>query len=145
MAVNNNNFFDGPFFDGPFFDAGIVTPDYVPGGGSSPSQGYSGYETKVRTKEEVRREREDLGILPKRIIEEVAQRQAERLETDKQKHFEELNRELELRGVEWDSRYLESLNEVRERLINAEISLRLRQKLMDEEALMLLTLIAASA
>ena len=131
-----------------FQDSGFQIDDLpLVGGGSNPSQGYSGYETRRRTRSDVTRDRERFGIPDEArlVIESVAAQQAERLEQDKQKRFEELTRELELRGIEFEGRYLESLNFERERLINAEIALRIRQKMMDEEALMLLVLIAAAA
>ncbi len=121
MTVNNNNFFDGPFFDGPFFDAGIVTPDgVISGGGSSPSQGYSGHEVQKRTKEDIRRDRERFGVIPKqveKVINEVAQRQALRDEQDKQKQYDELAGELKLQNLDLEARYLEALGLQREALI----------------------------
>mgnify|MGYP001611177427 CR=1 FL=1 len=140
------NFFDGPFFDGPFFDAQTLN---IGGGGSHPSQGYGGHEVRKRTREEVRLERERLGIIPKRverIIEEVAKRQAEKLELDRQKQFEELSRELKLKNIEWEGRFLEALNKSRERLIDLEIASRIKVKLRDEQDIIsLLTLAAALA
>ena len=77
-----------------------------------------------------------------RIINEVARRQVETLEADSQKRFEELERELESRQIEWESRHLEALNERRELLIEQEIGRLLRQKIKnqkdDEEALIAL-------
>ena len=146
MAVNNNNFFDGPFFDGPFFDVGTL----ISGGGSGPSQGSQGLppyaHARPQTKEQKRKSREDFGIIPKakEVIAAVAQSQAERLEQDSQKQFEELSRELDLKGIEFDARYLEALNLQRERLIDAEIQRRLKQDLEDKQTMQLL-MIAASA
>ena len=141
MAVNNNNFFDGPFFDGPFFDVGTL----ISGGGSNPSQGLPPYaHARPQTKEQKRKSREDFGIIPKEVIAAVAQSQAERLEQDAQKQFEELSRELDLKGIEFDARYLEALNLQRERLIDAEIQRRLKQDLEDKQTMQLL-MIAASA
>ena len=121
----------------------VVTTTIQPSGGYPANPDYG--RVKKRTARELGKERERFGIPDKvRIaIEAVAAQQAARLEQDSQKRFEELERELELRGIEWDARYLESLNAERERLINAEIALRLRQRLKDEEELMLLVLMAA--
>ena len=141
MAVFTN-FFGGAFFGGGFFGGGTVQ-----GGGGHPSQGYSGHEVRKRTREEVRKEREALGILPKRVervIEEVAQRQAEKLELDSQKQFEELSRELKLKNIEWEGQYLESLNQTRERLIDLEIASRLKGRLRDEEEILSLLAMAAA-
>ena len=136
-----NNFFGGAFFGGGFFGAG--TEEVVGGGGYHPSQGYSGHETRQRTKDDVRRERERLGIIPARIIEEVAARQVERLETDAQKQYDELMRELELQGVQFEARYLEALTSYRDFLLNEEIARRLRQNINNEETMMLILIAAA--
>ncbi|MGH9426754.1 MAG: hypothetical protein ACRD2L_10700 [Terriglobia bacterium] len=66
-------------------------------------------------------------------IEQIAYRQAQSLELDKQKRFEDLSRELQIREIEWDSRYLELLNQRREALIDQEIGLLLRQKRDDDD------------
>jgi hypothetical protein len=67
------------------------------------------------------------------------------LEQDAQKRFDELLRELELQGIEFDARYLEALNIQRERLIDAEIAARLRLIREDEELLILLLMAASVA
>jgi hypothetical protein len=67
------------------------------------------------------------------------------LEQDAQKRFEELLRELELQGIEFDARYLEALNIQRERLIDAEIAARLRLIREDEELIILLLMAASVA
>lgn len=51
------------------------------------------------------------------VVEAVAQRQVVQPSTDAQQHFEELERELAARGLEWKVKYLESMNEQREALI----------------------------
>jgi hypothetical protein len=79
------------------------------------------------------------------VIADVAARQAERLELDAQKRFEELSRELQLKGIEWEARYLEALNIQREALIDAEIGARLRARLQGEEELLVLLLMAAAS
>ena len=73
-----------------------------------------------------------------RIINEVARRQVETLEADSQKRFEELERELEARQIEWDARYLTALNERREFLIEQEIGRLLRKKNDEEETVIAL-------
>ena len=139
------NFFGGAFFGGGFFGGGTVQG----GGGYHPSQGlgYTGYETRTRTRKEIQEERERLGILPRkveRIIQDVALRQAEKLELDKQKQFEELSRELRVQKIEWEGRFLEVLNAEREKLIDREIASRLRFRLQEENDLMTLIVLAAS-
>ena len=118
-------------------------------GAPAPSGGvpYRGHETRTRTKDEVRREREAYGILPKaaEIIEKVAIRQATKIEYDEQKRFEELARELEIARIAWEGRYLEALNARRQALIGSEVALRLQQKLLDEENTMILLVLASSA
>ena len=139
------NFFGGAFFGGGFFGGGTVQG----GGGKHPSQGlgYTGYETKTRTRKEIQEERERLGILPRkveRIIQDVALRQAQKLELDKQKQFEELSRELRVQKIEWEGRFLEVLNAEREKLIDREIAQRLRFRVQEENDLMALMVLAAS-
>lgn len=73
-----------------------------------------------------------------RIINQVARRQVETLEADSQKRFEELERELEARQIEWDARYLTALNERREFLIEQEIGRLLRKKNDEEETVIAL-------
>ena len=99
---------------------------------TTPPRGTVGWLTpyaKGRTKEEVRREREAYGILPKVqvIIEDVAALQAQQLALDEQQRFEQFQRELALANIEFDNRYLEALNAERERLIDAEIQRRMQQ------------------
>ena len=145
MSVNNKNFFDGVFFDGPFFDAGIFTPDApVGGGGSHPSQGYSGHEVQKRTKEDIRRDRERFGVIPKqieKIIEKVAQRQALSEEQDRQKQYDELAGELKLQNLELEASYFESLALQREVLI-AE---KLEEMRVRKVQILALLLLAAAA
>ena len=74
------------------------------------------------------------------VIYDVAERQVQRLEHDELKRLEELERELQLRGIEWESRYLTVLNEEREFLINQEIGALLRQKLENDQAALVLIL-----
>jgi hypothetical protein len=76
------------------------------------------------------------------VIEQVAEAQVQRLEGDEHKRFEELERELETRGIEWEARYLTALNEQRELLIEEEIGRLLRKKIKDEEAYIDLLLLA---
>ena len=128
-----------------------VDPSVLAGGGGyHPSQGRSPEEIwaevkargtseqrqiqESKTPDQIRREREEYGILPKVqvVIDEVAQRQVERLETDSQKQFDELYGELKFNSIEWDTRYLQSLSVQRETLINEEIRKRLRN-IQDEK------------
>ena len=107
----------------------------------------SDYLPDQRSREDVRRARQRFGVLPPDVqetIAEVAARQAARLELDRQKQFDELAGELRLRRLEMRAGYLEALAAERERLIAEEIGRRLRQMLEDEE-LLLLTLIAAAS
>ena len=79
------------------------------------------------------------------VINFVAARQAERLETDQQKIFEELLRELQLERISFDLRYLEALNLERQRLITQEIARLLKLKLEEEELMFLMMVAAAIA
>lgn len=114
------------------------------GGGYHPSQGLY---PRPPDKHQISRARKRLGLEDEvaKAIAHVAARQAETLELDAQKRFEELHRELQLRGIEWEARYLEALNLERERLIDAEIASRLKEKLRrDNEDIIVLMLLAAS-
>ena len=148
----DGNFFGGQFFGGGFFGELVESAPtgIIGGGGYHPSQGYSGYETRRRTKKEIQEERERLGILPKaaEIIEKVAERQAtepDELTLDEQQRFEELQRELALESIEWDGKYLELLNTLREQLIRDEIAKLIRLKLQREENEMMVFMMAALA
>ncbi len=110
------------------------------GGGFHPSQGYSGHEVQKRTKEDIRRDREKFGVIPKRVeevISEVAQRQALRDEQDKQKQYDELAGELKLQNLELEARYLESLALQREVLIADKIEEMRRKKVLITTLLLL--------
>lgn len=137
MAVTYSNFFGGAFFGGGFFGAGVSTS----------SGGYAhDYGEKFRTRHDVQEAREKFGIIePKaeKIIEAVAERQAKSLEQDQQKQFEELSRELELQKVQWDTKYLEALNNYRDNLISQEIGRMLRQQVANKQTMALLMMAAA--
>ena len=83
------------------------------------------------------------------VIHAVAKSQADRLETDAQKQFEEITREFALRNMEFDGRYLEVMNQIRGRLIDDEIAERIRaglvvERLQQEEETMILLMLAAA-
>lgn len=81
------------------------------------------------------------------VIAYVAARQADALEADEQKRFEELSRELALERIEFEAKHLEALNSARQKLIDNEIALRLNAILAaqkNEKAIIALMLIAAS-
>ena len=104
-------------------------------------------KVKGRTRKDVAEARKRLGIedeLAVEIIEAVATRQAETNEVDAQKRFEELHRELSLRAIAFDGRYLEAMNAIRESLITQEIAARLRLKMREEEEIMVLLMLAAA-
>lgn len=77
------------------------------------------FHARGPTAEDKRRSRVKFGLEKEaeKVIEQVAKSQVSRRETDQQKRFEELERELMLQGIEFDSRYLAALNHERERLI----------------------------
>jgi hypothetical protein len=81
------------------------------------------------------------------VITEVAERQAAQLDLDEQQRLEELSRKLELKGLQWQGRYLELLNTQRQQLIDEEIGRLMQQKQAemqqrDEEAILLLLMIS---
>lgn len=125
---------------------GDTTPPPVvtdhPSGGWFPDIPY-------KTREDVRRERIKLGILPEAalVIEDVAARQAaahKQNRLDEQQRLEELAGELKLRGLEMQSEHIRAMNEERERLIHAEIGARLRavQLGRDNENMAILLMLA---
>ena len=111
--------------------SGVVPPTPAPAG-IKPSGGIPWY---ARPKKRRKYQKEDV---VQAVIEAIAKRQAQALELDEQKRLEELVRELELKAIEWDSKYLELMNSERERLIDEEIKRLLRKKLDDDEAISLL-------
>ena len=120
----------------------VIIPSTVTGGG-----GYIRHHPDYfkKSRKRIREEREALGI-PAAVLdllEGVAKRQALALQSDPQKQFEELERSLKLADVEWQARYLEVLNDLRERYIAEEISRLLAKKLADEDDEMKLVMLAA--
>lgn len=127
--------------DGVWAEGGTPTPPpaavvQTPIGGGIP------YNNR-RTKRDIARDRERFGIpdvekqIAEALVEQIAARQAKTLEQDEHKRFEELQRELQLRGIEWQARYLEMMNAARERLIREEIAVHL-QRIQDEETMLML-------
>lgn len=82
------------------------------------------------------------GIAPEAqdVIIAVAERQAYDSRGDDQKRYEELQRELELDGIEWQSQYLELMNSVRQQFIDFEIKRRMREiaNQQEEEAILIM-------
>jgi hypothetical protein len=115
-------------------------PQPSPAGTQAPSGGYFEGTRRRRTKRDIEEDRLRYGIPIQalEVIEDVALSQAKRLETDRQKQFEELLRELELNRIEWHGRYLEALNGIRTALIEQEIADRLNAKLQEEEIIFVL-------
>lgn len=152
VAAFSNTSFDTQAFSVGAFDFGDTPPPPAPEvattqivGGGFPSHGTLRLRrSEGRTREEIRRDREKFGIAAAAVIEEVAKRQADRLEQDEQKRFDELLRELQLRELEFDARYLEATNALRQKLIDAEIGRLLKQQ-QDEEMMILMLVAAACA
>ena len=101
---------------------------------------------RPRSRKQLEEDRQRFGIMPKvaAIIEDVARRQAETLEADAHKRFEELERQLALEKVKWDAKYLDYMNALRQRMIDHEIAARLKAKLEEEELMLVLMLTAAA-
>lgn len=97
-----------------------------------------------RTPEDIRQARVRFGVIPDRIIEDVALRQAGDLRLDSQQRIEELRGELKLQGIGLESRHIEALNSRRQVLIDAEIGLRIRT-MVESDDIAILMLIAAAA
>lgn len=129
----------------------VGTPTFTVSAVAPPS-----VSTDIRNFEE-HRERERLG-LPRRsliaqikdygieepaaeVIAAVAVRQAQAL-PDEQQRLDELQGELQLAGLQIESRYIEALNLERERLMDAEIGQRLRAMQQDNANRIILMLMA---
>lgn len=95
------------------------------------------------TQEQIRRSRVRFG-LESEVIESVAARQVADLHLDEIQRRQELEGELRLRGVEFEIRHLEELNARRQTMIDAEIAMRLREIMANDEAALVIIL-AASA
>lgn len=154
MAAFSDTAFSTSAFSVSAFDFGIGPAPIPPPPGPTPSGGFPARDRlhlPRRGRKEISEERKKLGLEDayaleiQAVIAEVAKGQVRRLELDEQKRFEELHRELQLRGLEWRARYLEVLSQEREALINAEIALLLRRKLDDEQIILMLLFMAAAA
>lgn len=129
---------------------GEVTPAPAPiAEAPKPSGGFP-YRDSARSKKEISEARKRFGLedsykeeIAAKVIADVAARQAEALELDELKRFEELSRQLQIEGLEFDRRYLEALNQERERLITLEIAQRLKRLREDEEIVLMLLAAAA--
>ena len=112
-----------------------VTPEIVPSGGRVEYHPFLG-----------RLERKKKHGIPQEvdeIIKQVAASQVARLELDKQKQFEELERELELRALKWERKYLRALAEERDFLMNEEIGRLLYEKFRQQEEEAILAILLA--
>lgn len=152
MAAFSDTAFNTSAFSVNAFDIGGAIPSTPPppaaagplvGGGYNPSQGLY---PRPPDKQQVSKARKRVGLEDEvaRAIAQIAAGQAARLELDAQKRFEELNRELQLRDIQWDAQYLDTLNQARERLIDAEIATRLKAKLRADDEIIVFMLLAAS-
>ena len=143
MAAFSNTAFSTSAFSVGAFDFGsgptpppapVVVPPLVGGGFT--------YEYR-RPRKSLAKDRERFGIpnierqVAEALVEDIAARQAKSLERDEQKRFEELQRELQIRGIQWQAQYLESMNAKRERLIEEEIATIFQQR-QDEETMLLM-------
>lgn len=79
------------------------------------------------------------------VITKVAERQSHDLSLDQYQRLEELERELEAQGMQVESRHIEALNLLRERLIDAEIGERISRQLAEENRVRMLLLLAVLA
>lgn len=134
--------FNSAIFNNAVFNTGVSETVF----GIRPSGGIPAtLRVKGRTRKQLEEDRQRFGITAKAadVIEGVAKRQAETLEADEQKRFEELERQLALEKIGWNGKYLAYLNEARAKLIDEEIAERLKEKLEEEELMITLVLTAA--
>lgn len=94
------------------------------------------------TREQTRRSRILHGI-EREVVHEIATRQAEALDLDALQQKEELLAELRLRKVEARAEHFEELARIRQTLIDAEISRRLRAILEDDDAAAIMMILGA--
>ena len=149
-GAGTGNFSGGSFsgaVGGFSLDAEAQSPAQTP---QAPIGGGIPYDPPPRTRRQISEARKRFGLedtyeqeRAAQVIASVAARQAQALETDHYKQYEELTRQLDIEGLEFDRRYLEALSQQRERLIDKEIFLQFRR--IEEEELMLLVMIAASS
>ena len=141
--------FDTDAFSENAFDFG-TTPAVVVAPAARGTFGWLQPYDRGRSRKEIAKDRERFGIpdeerlAAERVIASVAARQVARLERDAQKRFEELERELKLLDIEWESKYLDALNLERERLIDAELFTRF-QRLRDEQEIVVMLMLVAAA
>lgn len=132
--------FNSAIFNNSVFNTGVADGGIRPSGGIPAT-----LRVKGRTRKQLEEDRQRFGISAKAagVIEGVAKRQAETLEADEQKRFEELERQLALEKIGWNGKYLAYLNEARQRLKDEEIAELLKAKLEEEELMVMLVLTAA--
>ena len=135
----SNSFFGGQFFEGNYIGTDAVSGN---AGHGIPAT----LRVPARTRKEIERDRERFGIA-REVIQSIAESQVRLLEMDAQKQFDELQNELQLRGIELEARHLDALNAERQRLLDAEIELRLQQIMRQraDEQMVLMLLAAAVA
>ena len=106
-----------------------------------PSGGFPAYD-RGPTEEQRHRSRVLHG-LEAEIVAEVAARQVAALDLDAEQQQQELRGELALRKIELRSEHLQALSDQRQRLIDAEIAVRLRV-VQDNQDILLLLMIAGT-
>lgn len=121
---------------------GPPPPPPVVGVPPPPSGGYPSHD-RGPTPEQTRQSRVRFG-LETEVIEAVAARQVADLHLDEIQRRQELEGELRLRGIEFETRHLEELNARRQEMIGNEIAMRLRAIIANDEAALVIIL-AASA
>jgi hypothetical protein len=114
-----------------------VIPTTVPSGGFRRGDPY-----RYTRRPEIKKLFEEIPPKVAQVISVVAEHQVENLRLDDHQRLEELVRELELEGLEWNTKYLNALNLQREALIDEEISERLHllKRRREEEAIIMLIL-----
>lgn len=135
------SFFGGDFYGGGFYS--VDTPVNVQDAhlfGVRPSYRKKKKKKYVTFEEMLEAWQRALNPASVEIIQSVALRQVQTPDFDEQKRLEELERELEAADIEWDSRFLAAVKIERERLIDAEIKQRLKERMNEEDAILLIML-----
>jgi len=132
---------DGVWFEGATPADTPTIPTVIRGGG-----GYVVRRPKLDKRrqawEEKRQNEFNLNYPALEVIEQVALEQTQNLHLDDQQRFEQLTRELEAESIEFETRHLQALNQIREELLALEIQSLLKKQ--DDEEAMLLIMIAAN-
>lgn len=123
------------FWSGGAFGYESIETQIQPSGGFESANLWN----RRRTKKDIEKARKEYGIAFE-VIESVAKRQSEDLHLDEQQRFDELQGELKLRNIEFESKYYEYLNVLREQYIHNEIARLIKENAIKEDEIVFMML-----